>query len=40
VKDGVALLFDGTAVAKTVLFIALSELLPKSPHFQHASRPK
>jgi hypothetical protein len=40
VKDGVALLFDGTVMAKTALFVALSDLLPKSPLLEHTSKPK
>ncbi|GAC1690467.1 MAG: hypothetical protein PVS2B2_28540 [Candidatus Acidiferrum sp.] len=33
-KDGVALVFNGTATTKTVLFIAVSEVLPKAPPFE------
>jgi len=40
VKDGVELLFDGTVTAKTALFIAMSEVLPKSPLFEPTSKPK
>jgi hypothetical protein len=39
-KDGVALVFDGTATAKAALFFALSEVLLKSPLFEHTSKPK
>jgi hypothetical protein len=39
-KDGVALVFDGTATTKAALFIALSVVLPKSPLFEHTSKPK
>jgi hypothetical protein len=39
-KDGLALVSDGTATAKAALFIALSEVLPKSPLFEHTSKPK
>jgi hypothetical protein len=31
VKDGLALFFEGTAKAKTALFIAQNEVLPKPP---------
>jgi hypothetical protein len=39
-KDGGALVFDGTAAAKTALFIALSEVLPRSPVFEPTSKLK
>jgi hypothetical protein len=39
-KDGLALGFDGTATTETALFIALIEVLPKSPPFEHTSKPK
>jgi hypothetical protein len=39
-KDFVALVFDGTATTKGALLIALSEVLPKSPLFEHTSKPK
>jgi hypothetical protein len=38
-KAGAALVFDGTVAAKTAPFLALSEVLPKSPLFEHTSKP-
>jgi len=38
-KDGAALVFDGAAAAKTAPFVALSEVLPKSPLFERTSEP-
>jgi len=40
VKNGVALVFDGTATTKINVFIASSEVLPKSPPSEHTSKPK
>jgi hypothetical protein len=34
------LVFDGTATTKAAPFIALSEVLPKSPPLEHTSQPK
>jgi hypothetical protein len=39
-KDGVAFVFNGAATAKAALFIARSAVLPKSPLFEHTSKPK
>jgi hypothetical protein len=39
-KDGVALVFDGTATIYAVLFIDLSEVLPNLPLFEHTSKPE
>jgi len=39
-KDGVALVFDGTATTKTALFMALSEVPHKPPRLEHTSKPK
>jgi hypothetical protein len=39
-KDGVMLVFDGAAMAKGALFIALSEVPPNSPLFEATSKPK
>jgi hypothetical protein len=39
-KKGMALAFDGTAAVNTRLFIALSEVLPQSPLFNHTAKPK
>ena len=39
-KNGVAFVFDGTAMAKTGLFVALSEVLPKSTLFEQSSKRK
>jgi hypothetical protein len=36
---GVALVFDGTATTKAAILIALGEFLPKSPLFEHTSKP-
>jgi hypothetical protein len=33
-ENGIGLVFDGTATAKTALFIALDEVLPKSLLFE------
>jgi len=38
-KDGAALVFDVAAAAKTAPFVALSEVLPKSPLFERTSEP-
>jgi hypothetical protein len=39
-KKGMALGFDGTAATNPSLFIALSEVVPRSPLFGHTSKPK
>jgi hypothetical protein len=39
-KDDVAFVFDGAATTKAALFIARSEVLPKSPLFERTSKPK
>jgi hypothetical protein len=37
-KDGVALVFHGTATTKAALFIDLSEVLPNLPLFERTSK--
>jgi len=37
-KDGVALVFHGTATTKAALFIDLSEVLPNLSLFEHKSK--
>jgi hypothetical protein len=39
-KDGDALVFDGTATTKAALFVALSEVLRKSSLFEQSSKQK
>jgi hypothetical protein len=39
-RGGEALVFDGTATTKAAFFMALGEVLTKSPPFELTSKPK
>jgi hypothetical protein len=39
-KDGVALVFDSTAMTKAALFIGRSEDLPNLRPFEHTAKPE